>query len=187
MEIVLLGLIIYIGLMIFSKQLILNKKFILIHFMFVLIFICFSQVPIIYFEKLHGYLNVFALVIGLLFILIMCLSMFLQVICDILYATQLLNDEIVDKIFKIVSGPLEIMSNIMKSIWLLSLGLLFVQNQNYIMGTITLLWGLLVIYYMNILIYYVSKQRKGIKPNVIFINIETFVLFVILFIGILVL
>ncbi|RTX92304.1 hypothetical protein CD108_00420, partial [Mammaliicoccus vitulinus] len=78
--------------------------------------------------------------------------MFLQVICDILYATQLLNDEIVDKIFKIVSGPLEIMSNIMKSIWLLSLGLLFVQNQNYIMGTITLLWGLLVIYYMNILI-----------------------------------
>ncbi|RIL51020.1 hypothetical protein BUY93_06200 [Mammaliicoccus fleurettii] len=158
----------------------------LIHLMFTLIFICFSQVSIIYFENLNGQLNVYTLVLGLLFIFMMSVSMFLQVICDILLATQLVRNEIVDKIFKIVSDPIEVMSHIVKSIWLLSLGMLMIQNHYYILGVITLIWGLLIIYYFNILINYYTKQNRGIRPNTVFINGETFLIFAILFIGILV-
>ncbi|SUM37438.1 Uncharacterised protein [Mammaliicoccus fleurettii] len=183
---VLSGLIIYLVLFLYSKYLIKNEKFMLIHLMFTLIFICFSQVSIIYFENLNGQLNVYTLVLGLLFIFMMSVSMFLQVICDILLATQLVRNEIVDKIFKIVSDPIEVMSHIVKSIWLLSLGMLMIQNHYYILGVITLIWGLLIIYYFNILINYYTKQNRGIRPNTVFINGETFLIFAILFIGILV-
>ncbi|MDT0703126.1 hypothetical protein RM652_08350 [Mammaliicoccus sciuri] len=151
--------------------------------MFTIIFICFSQIPLIYFAKLEGDLNVIVLVLGLIFTILMSVSMFLQVICDLLAYTNLFRTETKDKMFKIVSDPLEVAGNVLKSVWLLLFGIHLIQNNDYGIGLFVLIWGLLIVYYIRILIYYVTRYKKGISPNVIFINIETLLIFLILYIG----
>ena len=48
------GLGVYICLLLLANYLIKNEKFYIIHTMFTIIFICFSQIPLIYFAKLEG-------------------------------------------------------------------------------------------------------------------------------------
>lgn len=180
---VVVGLGVYICLLLLANYLIKNEKFHIIHTMFTIIFIYFSQIPLIYFAKLEGDLNVIVLVFGLIFTILMSVSMFLQVICDLLSYTNLLRTETIDKMFKIVSDPFEVAGNVMKSVWLLLLGILLIQNNDYGIGLFVLIWGLLIVYYIRILIYYVTRYKKGISPNVIFINIETLLIFLILYIG----
>ncbi|WP_311404504.1 hypothetical protein [Mammaliicoccus sciuri] len=174
---------VYICLLLLANYLIKNEKFHIIHTMFTIIFICFSQIPLIYFAKLEGDLNVIVLVLGLIFTILMSVSMFLQVICDLLAYTNLFRTETKDKMFKIVSDPLEVAGNVLKSVWLLLFGIHLIQNNDYGIGLFVLIWGLLIVYYIRILIYYVTRYKKGISPNVIFINIETLLIFLILYIG----
>ncbi|MBO1209384.1 hypothetical protein [Mammaliicoccus sciuri] len=174
---------VYICLLLLPNYLIKNEKFHIIHTMFTIIFICFSQIPLIYFAKLEGDLNVIVLVFGLIFTILMSVSMFLQVICDLLAYTNLFRTETKDKMFKIVSDPLEVAGNVLKSVWLLLFGIHLIQNNDYGIGLFVLIWGLLIVYYIRILIYYVTRYKKGISPNVIFINIETLLIFLILYIG----
>ncbi|MFU1789508.1 hypothetical protein ACM3BO_13135 [Mammaliicoccus sciuri] len=174
---------VYICLLLLANYLIKNEKFHIIHTMFTIIFICFSQIPLIYFAKLEGDLNVIVLVFGLIFTILMSVSMFLQVICDLLAYTNLFRTETKDKMFKIVSDPLEVAGNVLKSVWLLLFGIHLIQNNDYGIGLFVLIWGLLIVYYIRILIYYVTRYKKGISPKVIFINIETLLIFLILYIG----
>ncbi|MCD8846679.1 hypothetical protein [Mammaliicoccus sciuri] len=174
---------VYICLLLLANYLIKNEKFHIIHTMFTIIFICFSQIPLIYFAKLEGDLNVIVLVFGLIFTILMSVSMFLQVICDLLAYMNLFRTETKDKMFKIVSDPLEVAGNVLKSVWLLLFGIHLIQNNDYGIGLFVLIWGLLIVYYIRILIYYVTRYKKGISPNVIFINIETLLIFLILYIG----
>ncbi|WP_204236845.1 hypothetical protein [Mammaliicoccus sciuri] len=180
---VVVGLGVYICLLLLANYLIKNEKFHIIHTMFTIIFICFSQIPLIYFAKLEGDLNVIVLVFGLIFTILMSVSMFLQVICDLLAYMNLFRTETKDKMFKIVSDPLEVAGNVLKSVWLLLFGIHLPQNNDYGIGLFVLIWGLLIVYYIRILIYYVTRYKKGISPNVIFINIETLLIFLILYIG----
>ena len=180
---VVVGLGVYICLLLLANYLIKNEKFHIIHTMFTIIFICFSQIPLIYFAKLEGDLNVIVLVFGLIFTILMIVSMFLQVICDLLAYMNLFRTETKDKMFKIVSDPLEVAGNVLKSVWLLLFGIHLIQNNDYGIGLFVLIWGLLIVYYIRILIYYVTRYKKGISPNVIFINIETLLIFLILYIG----
>ncbi len=180
---VVVGLGVYICLLLLVNYLIKNEKFHIIHTMFTIIFICFSQIPLIYFAKLEGDLNVIVLVFGLIFTILMSVSMFLQVICDLLAYMNLFRTETKDKMFKIVSDPLEVAGNVLKSVWLLLFGIHLIQNNDYGIGLFVLIWGLLIVYYIRILIYYVTRYKKGISPNVIFINIETLLIFLILYIG----
>lgn len=180
---VVVGLGVYICLLLLANYLIKNEKFHIIHTMFTIIFICFRQIPLIYFAKLEGDLNVIVLVFGLIFTILMSVSMFLQVICDLLAYMNLFRTETKDKMFKIVSDPLEVAGNVLKSVWLLLFGIHLIQNNDYGIGLFVLIWGLLIVYYIRILIYYVTRYKKGISPNVIFINIETLLIFLILYIG----
>lgn len=180
---VVVGLGVYICLLLLANYLIKNEKFHIIHTMFTIIFISFSQIPLIYFAKLEGDLNVIVLVFGLIFTILMSVSMFLQVICDLLAYMNLFRTETKDKMFKIVSDPLEVAGNVLKSVWLLLFGIHLIQNNDYGIGLFVLIWGLLIVYYIRILIYYVTRYKKGISPNVIFINIETLLIFLILYIG----
>lgn len=180
---VVVGLGVYICLLLLANYLIKNEKFHIIHTMFTIIFICFSQIPLIYFAKLERDLNVIVLVFGLIFTILMSVSMFLQVICDLLAYMNLFRTETKDKMFKIVSDPLEVAGNVLKSVWLLLFGIHLIQNNDYGIGLFVLIWGLLIVYYIRILIYYVTRYKKGISPNVIFINIETLLIFLILYIG----
>lgn len=180
---VVVGLGVYICLLLLANYLIKNEKFHIIHTMFTIIFICFSQIPLIYFAKLEGDLNVIVLGFGLIFTILMSVSMFLQVICDLLAYMNLFRTETKDKMFKIVSDPLEVAGNVLKSVWLLLFGIHLIQNNDYGIGLFVLIWGLLIVYYIRILIYYVTRYKKGISPNVIFINIETLLIFLILYIG----
>lgn len=180
---VVVGLGVYICLLLLANYLIKNEKFHIIHTMLTIIFICFSQIPLIYFAKLEGDLNVIVLVFGLIFTILMSVSMFLQVICDLLAYMNLFRTETKDKMFKIVSDPLEVAGNVLKSVWLLLFGIHLIQNNDYGIGLFVLIWGLLIVYYIRILIYYVTRYKKGISPNVIFINIETLLIFLILYIG----
>jgi len=177
------GLGVYICLLLLANYLIKNEKFYIIHTMFTIIFICFSQIPLNYYAKLDGDLNAIVLVFGLMFTILMSVSMFLQVICDLISYTNLFRAETIDKMFKIVSDPLEVVGNILKSVWLLLFGIHLIQNNEYGIGLLFLIWGLLIVYYIGILIYYVTRYKKGISPNVFFINIETLLIFLILYIG----
>ena len=114
MNIVLIGLILYLMLFATYKFLLEKKKYTTIHFTFVLIFLSFSQVPIMYYEKLNSTLNTAALTIGLVFIFLISFSMFIQVICNILSNTQLVSEKYIEKIFKIASDPIEMIANIFK-------------------------------------------------------------------------
>ncbi|MCD2478678.1 hypothetical protein LRN02_10685 [Mammaliicoccus lentus] len=57
MNIVLIGLILYLMLFATYKFLLEKKKYTTIHFTFVLIFLSFSQVPIMYYEKVKDVLK----------------------------------------------------------------------------------------------------------------------------------
>lgn len=180
---VVVGLGVYICLLLLANYLIKNEKFYIIHTMFTIIFICFSQIPLIYYAKLDGDLNGIVLVFGLIFTILMSVSMFLQVICDLLAYTNLFKTKTIDKMFKIVSDPLEVAGNVIESVWLLLLGIHLIQNNDYGIGLFVLIWGITIVYYIGILINYVTSHKKGIRPNVIFINIETLLIFLILYIG----
>ncbi|WHI54369.1 hypothetical protein [Mammaliicoccus lentus] len=186
MNIVLIGLILYLMLFATYKFLLEKKKYTTIHFTFVLIFLSFSQVPIMYYEKLNSTLNTAALTIGLVFIFLISFSMFIQVICNILSNTQLVSEKYIEKIFKIASDPIEMIANIFKVIWLLLLGITVIQNANILLGILILISSLFIFYYVSILAYYITKHKMGFKPNVFTINIETFISFIILYIGLMI-
>nr|WP_263314079.1 hypothetical protein [Mammaliicoccus sp. Marseille-Q6498] len=183
MQMILIGILAYLLLFVFARYFMKHEYFALIHFLFAFIFICFIQVPVIYFEKLHSEFNSLMFILGLLFTTLMSLSMFLQGICNLVSNTNLFSNHFMDKIFNIISDPIEIISNILKSVWLLILGFILIQNQDIILGLVVMVWGFTFVYYANIFSNYITKGKKGFKPNTLIINLETVVIFIILYIG----
>ncbi|KAB7672848.1 hypothetical protein [Bacillus sp. B1-b2] len=171
----------------FSKLANINE-FGMIHLLMAMMYTCWVPIPIIYNRLLNGEMIETGTIFGLLYLIMLLFTMTLQT-GHIVHIDRVGNNdtEAMDRsnhMMATLSGPFELMANVIKCIWALLLGFAFWENQHLIMAGMMFLFSLLILYYLPLLfkssLVRSIKILEKVKSNTYFINLETFAFFLIL-------
>lgn len=177
-----IGILLFVILAVTFPKLAKNNEFGFIHILMAFMYTMWLPIPITLYEILHTTSLKVGMIFGLVYLSMMIITMSLQTGHIVHSAKESQSQAISNHFMEILSGPFELMANIVKSIWVLFLAVAFWEQEYVMMANLMGIIGILIIYFVLLLI-----KESLLKPNKIlnrivgnpyFFNIEVFCLFV---------
>lgn len=177
-----IGILLFVILAVTFPKLAKNNEFGFIHILMAFMYTMWLPIPITLYEILHTTSLKVGMIFGLVYLSMMIITMSLQTGHIVHSAKESQSQAISNHFMEILSGPFELMANIVKSIWVLFLAVAFWEQEYVMMANLMGIIGILIIYFVLLLI-----KESLLKPNIIlnrivgnpyFFNIEVFCLFV---------
>ncbi len=174
---------------VFTFQLMMKKdEYAFLHGLMALMYALWFPLPLALYRVLHSDMLLAGTLFGFAYLLLLVITMVLQT-GHIAFITKY-NDErkITDThgsyMMATLANPFESVAGIFKSIWAAFLGIAFWQNGEVLMACLMLMFGLLIFYYLVIMLDAILVKRvrvfMKIKPNPYFTNFETLTFFLLL-------
>lgn len=165
-----------------------HNEFGFLHILMAVMYVMWLPVPIAMTHLLNSEALQVGMIFGILYLSMMIITMAFQT-GHIVHIEKELNksttqEERSDHMMATLSGPFELLANILKSMWALFLSIAFWETDNFIWAIIMALFFLLIIYFLSILVD--TSLLKRIKffgrfhPNPYFFNAETLCFFLVL-------
>ena len=176
-----IGIVLFVILAVTFPKLANNNEFGFIHILMAIMYAMWLPIPITLYEILHTDSLKMGMIFGIVYLSMMIITMSLQTGHIVHSAKERQSQAISNHLMEILSGPFELMANIVKSIWVLFLAVAFWEQEYVIMATVFGIFSLLFIYFFLLLL-----KASLIKPNIFlkkihantyFFNLEMFSLF----------
>ncbi|MGE7601581.1 hypothetical protein ACQKL5_03655 [Peribacillus sp. NPDC097675] len=165
-----------------------NNEFGFLHLLMAVMYVMWLPIPIAMTHLLNNEALQVGMIFGIIYLSMMIITMALQT-GHIVHIEREVNksttqEERSNHMMATLSGPFELLANILKCIWALFLTIAFWENNNFLLAIIMSLFCLLIVYFLAILVDISLLKRikffGRFKPNPYFFNIETFCFFLIL-------
>lgn len=165
-----------------------NNEYALIHILMAIMYAMWLPLPITLFQLLNSDVLVVGTVFGFVYLLMLVSTMALQT-GHISFIVKHNDDHAItdkhgDYMMATLTNPYESLIGVFKSIWAIFLGITFWMSGEILMAILMTLFGLLLIYYLFIMLDASLVKRVNlfskVKPNPFVINLETLFFFVIL-------
>ncbi|MGF3182850.1 hypothetical protein [Facklamia sp. P12934] len=185
-----IGILIFLLILFNFKKMTENNEYALLHLMQAIMYAMWLPLPFVLYQLLDSDILLVGSVFGSVYLILLVAGMALQTGHIAFLAKynedKKISDSQTNYMMATLSHPYEGLVNVFKCIWAIFLGIIFWQNGEVVMAGWMFLFGLLIIYYLIIileasLIIRLSFFEK-VKPNTIFVNIETFLFFLTLMI-----
>ncbi|WP_051641018.1 hypothetical protein [Bacillus sp. MB2021] len=177
-----IGIVLFVILAVKFPKLAKNNEFGFIHILMAFMYAMWLPIPITLYEILHTDSLKMGMIFGTVYLSMMIMTMSLQT-GHIVHSEKVSQPQAISNhLMATLSGPFELMANILKSIWVIFLAVAFWKQQYVMMANLMGIIGILIIYFVLLLI-----KESLLKPNKIlnriagnpyFFNIEVFFLFV---------
>ncbi|TGN34842.1 hypothetical protein E4L99_12465 [Lysinibacillus sp. S2017] len=151
-------------------------------------FAFWMPLPIALYLYLDSSILLAGTIFGLLYVFMQLITMTIQAGHNIFVIKQTSRDATFnatsDFLFAAISKPFEAIANVFKSIWSLFLGIAFWQSGEHVFASFMFLFSLLIIYYFALAVkeslLHSNTVLSKFKNNMIFTNLETLLLFILL-------
>jgi len=176
-----IGILLFLILAITFPVLAKNNEFGLIHIIMAFMYAMWLPIPIMMYEILHNSILKIGMIFGLVYLSMMIMTMSLQTGHIVHSEKESQSQTISNHMMATLSGPFELMANILKSIWVFFLAVAFLEQQYVVMASLMGTISLLIIYFFLLLVKNsLIKPNKFLKRMVVnpyFLNLEMFCLF----------
>lgn len=183
-----LGLVLNIVFIIIAPQLYKKGETALIHLLLAIIFIFFLPIPLALYFKIHSSVMLTAALFGTFFIIMLIITMAFQT-GHLAYRNRQANNDLwEDRDQWMIHGMLgdvyESISGVIFHLWHILLAVSFYTSGHHLMGTFFIIVSLIMIRSVILLGNHVlrnpSRLFKLFKPNAVFVNLESFLVFLVL-------
>lgn len=185
-----IGIVLFITLASTFQSLAKRNEFGLIHLIMAFMYAMWLPLPLALGKSLNEEFLIVGIIFGEVYLIMIIITMTLQTGHLVHSAKQENNKELwearVDWMMDTLTSPYEVFANIFNSVWAIFLAVAFWNEGNMVMGSIMSLFGLLVVYFIIILLnaslVRPIKFLSKIKPNPFVFNLETLLFFLTLMI-----
>lgn len=185
-----IGILLFFVIAITFNNLLKNNEFGFLHILMAVMYVMWVPIPIAMTHLLNSEALQVGMIFGIIYLSMLIMTMALQTghIVHIERESHKSTTQVErsNHMMATLSGPFEILANILKCMWAFFLTIAFWQNDNFLMAIIMSLFCLLIVYFLAILVdISLLKRIKFLgrfKPNPYFISVETLCFFLILMI-----
>lgn len=182
-----MGILIFMIIIFSLKSLMKNGEYGLLHTLMAAMYAVWLPLPIVLYQALDNEILLIGPIFGVVYLTMIVISMILQT-GHIVFISRKEGEEISDIqgkwIMATLSGPIETLANVFKSIWAISLAIVYWQAGKFLMSGLFIMFGALFIYFFIILINMSMvkpiKIFAKVRPNPYMINLETILFFFVL-------
>jgi hypothetical protein len=183
-----IGILIFLIIALTFNKLMNNNEFGFLHILMAFMYAMWLPLPIVMTHLLKNDALQIGMIFGIIYLCMMVITMAFQT-GHIVHTEREGNKSIAQEersnhMMATLSGPFELLANILKCIWALFLAIAFWENNHFILTVIMSLFSLLIVYFLPILIDISLLKRitffGKFKPNPYLFNIETLCFFLIL-------
>jgi hypothetical protein len=168
-----IGVLIYLIIVFTFQKMAKNNEFAFIHILMALMYAMWLPLPLALYQILDTELLQVGTIFGVVYLLMIVITMVLQTGHITYIVKQNENKEITDKqanyMMATLSNPFEDLSGVFKCIWAIFLGVTFWINGEMVMASLMLLFSLMLFYYLFIMLNTSLVKRVGlftkVKPN----------------------
>jgi hypothetical protein len=168
----------------FAKQ----NEYGFIHILMAVMYAMWLPIPLVLNQLLNNEVLKVGMIFGTIYLSMMVITMTFQTghIVHIAKEENLSTnrEDRSNHMMATLSGPFELLANILKCIWAVFLSIVFWENNNFIMASIMSLFSLLIVYFLILLLDSSLLKRikflEKFKPNPYLFNLETLCFFLIL-------
>lgn len=183
-----IGILIFLFIATTINKLVKNNEFGFLHILMAIMYAMWVPIPIAMTHLLNNEALQVGMIFGIIYLSMMIITMAFQtghiVHIERESKKSTTQEERSNHMMATLSGPFELLANILKCMWALFLTIAFWENNNFLLAIIMSLFCLLIVYFLAILVDISLLKRikffGRFKPNPYFFNVETFCFFLIL-------
>ncbi len=165
-----------------------NNEYAFLHLLMAVMYAMWFPLPLALYQLLNSDILLVGTIFGLAYLVLLVITMTLQTghITFIIRHNEdhSITDKHGDYMMATLTNPFESLLGVFKCIWAIFLGITFWQSGEILMTILMLLFGLLIFYYLFIMLDASLVKRvklfSKVKPNPFIINLETLFFFIIL-------
>lgn len=183
-----IGILIYLLIIFTYRKIVAKKEFAFLHALMTLMYVMWLPIPLALNQLLDSEIVQIGTLFGLVYLILLIISFVLQT-GHLSYISKHNNSkEITDKhadyMMSLLSNPFESLSNILRCIWALFLGITFWQEGDLIIAGTMFIFSLLGVYYLIMMVNTSLIKRVKLlskfKANFVLTNLETLFFFIVL-------
>src|SRR5690625_829935 len=182
------GILLFLAIIFTFQRMAKKNEYAFLHLLMAVMYAMWLPLPFVLYQLLNSDTLLIGTVFGSTYLILLVVTMILQT-GHIAFITKhnedgAITDMLGGYMMATLSNPYESLLGVFKCIWAISLGIAFWQNDEMIMASLMLLFGLLVFYYLFIMLDASLIKRvklfAKVKPNPFIINLKTLFFFIIL-------
>ena len=182
------GILLFLAIIFTFQRMAKKNEYAFLHLLMAVMYAMWLPLPFVLYQLLNSDTLLIGTVFGSTYLILLVVTMILQT-GHIAFITKhnedgAITDMLGGYMMATLSNPYESLLGVFKCIWAIFLGIAFWQNDEMIMASLMLLFGLLVFYYLFIMLDASLVKRvklfAKVKPNPFIINLETLFFFIIL-------
>lgn len=180
-----IGILIFIVIALTFNKLAHHNEFGFIHLLMAVMYAMWLPFPLVLNQLLNKEVLMVGMIFGTIYLSMMVITMTFQTGHIVHIAMEenksTYREERSNHMMATLSGPFELLANILKCIWAVFLSIAFWENNNFIMASIMFFFSLLIVYFLILLIDSSLVKRlkffEKFKSNPYLFNLETLFFF----------